>query len=368
MLRVDFRRALPDFALDIRFEAGSGITALLGRSGAGKTQTINHLAGLLRPDSGRIAIDERVLFDSARGIDVAPEKRRLGYVFQEDRLFPHMTVAGNLKYGLGLVPAAARRISLDEVIGLLGIEALLERRPRRLSGGERQRVAIGRALLTSPDLLLMDEPLANIDPPRRAEILPFIERLRDQLGIAIVYVSHNMAEIIRLADDVALIDRGRIVTHGPVEDVMSRLDLRPLIGRHDAGAVLVARVAEHDPVDRLTRLTSAAGELFVPRMDLAIGAEIRVRLRSRDISLSLEEPGANSILNRFRGRVVAIHDEEGAQGDVEILAGDGARIWARVTHRSIRTLALAPGTEVWAMIKSVAIDRRSLGRAGPARD
>ena len=371
MLTVDVRRSFPGFRLEARFTAGpGGITALFGRSGSGKTMLVDLLAGLERPDEGRIAVADEVLFDSEAGIDVPPERRRLGYVFQEDRLFPHLSVHGNLVYGMRLVPRAERQIDYDRVVELLGIGHLLRRRPHRLSGGEKQRVAIGRALLASPRIVLMDEPLANLDAPRRAEILPFIEGLRDELNLPVVYVSHNMDEIVRLADTVVLLSDGQAVAAGPVEEVMSRLDLRPMTGRYDAGAVLAATVAGHDEEFQLTRLAFPGGVLRVSRLDLAEGTGLRVRVRARDVALALTPPKDISVLNVLAGTVAEVGGEVGPQVDVllDIGAGDGRRqtspLWARVTRRSIHDLGLTPGKRVYALIKAIAIDRHSLGLEG----
>ncbi len=371
MLEVDVTRSFPGFRLEARFAAGSsGITALFGRSGCGKTTLVNILAGLERPDEGRIALDGEVLFDSAAGIDIPPEHRRLGYVFQEDRLFPHLTVHKNLIYGMRLVPAAARHVDYDRVVELLGIGHLLGRRPRRLSGGEKQRVAIGRALLASPRIVLMDEPLANLDAARRAEILPFIESLRDELELPVVYVSHNMEEIVRLADTVVLLSDGRTAAVGPVEEVMSRLDLRPMTGRYDAGAVLPATVVSHDHEFDLTRLAFPGGELQVSRLDAAENTRLRVRVRARDVTLALTPPRDISVVNVLPGTVIEIGHEDGPQVDVLLHLGEGAEdspksaLWARITRRSLRDLGLAPGKRVYALVKAIAIDRRSLGGEG----
>lgn len=223
MLEVRAKCRLGAFRLDVELAAPTGgIVALFGRSGAGKTSLVNMLAGLLRPTEGRIALNDTVLFDSAAGIDLPPERRRLGYVFQEGRLFPHLDVRGNLLYGFRRAPAAERAIRLEQIVELLGIGPLLRRRPASLSGGEKQRVAIGRALLANPRLLLMDEPLASLDATRKAEILPFIERLRDELRLPIVYVSHDMSEIVRLADTIVLLADGRVTAIGSAEQVLGR--------------------------------------------------------------------------------------------------------------------------------------------------
>jgi molybdate transport system ATP-binding protein len=307
------------------------------------------------------------LFDTADRTDVPPERRRLGYVFQEDRLFPHLSVHGNLTYGLKRAPKAERRIGLDEVVALLGIESLLRRRPGDLSGGEKQRVSLGRALLANPRLLLMDEPLANLDQPRKDEVLPFIERLRDELAIPMVYVSHAMEEIVRLADTMVLISDGRAVAVGPVEDLTSRLDLRPLTGRYEAGSVLEAQVRGHDKTFGLTRLAFAGGQLMVPHVALPLGTPLRVRVRARDVALALAPPEGTSIQNIFPARVKDLARDQGPLVDVLLDAG-GAPLWARVTARACQALTLEPGRQVYALVKAVAVDRHSLGRHGAARE
>lgn len=365
MLEVDVRRRLGDFELQTRFTAEAGLTAFFGRSGAGKTSLVNMLAGLERPDSGRIAIDGHVLFDSATGTDTPPERRRLGYVFQDARLFPHLSVRSNLTYGMRLVPPARRHQDFDRVIALLDIAHLLERRPRALSGGEMQRVSIGRALLASPRLLLMDEPLASLDAHRKDEILPFIERLRDDLGLSIVYVSHAMEEVVRLADTMVLMSEGRVAALGGVEELMSRLDLRPLTGRYEAGAVIAATVAGQDEEFGLTELTFARNRMLVPRLDLPDGTPIRARIRSRDIALSLDRPTDISILNVFEGVVSEVGPQDGPQ--VDVLVDIGVPVVARLTRRSVHGLGLVRGRKVHALIKAVAIDRHSLGGRGVRR-
>jgi molybdate transport system ATP-binding protein len=342
-----------------------GVIAFFGRSGAGKTSLVNMLAGLLRPDSGRIVLRGEVLFDGARGIDLPPERRRIGYVFQEGRLFPHMRVRDNLLYGWKRAPAGARPIRLDEVVELLGLEDLLERRPGALSGGEKQRVALGRALLANPRLLLMDEPLASLDQARKQEVLPFVERLRDELDLPIVYVSHAMEEIVRLADTLALVSEGRIVASGTVEEMTSRLDLRPLTGRYEAGTVIAAEIRGHNAEDDLSELEFAGGTLTVPRLDLPPGTPLRLRIRARDVALALTPPEGLSIQNVFPATVVDLGEETGAQLDVRLDVA-GAALWARITRRARRQLGLAPGKRVYALVKSAALDRHALGRA-PAR-
>jgi molybdate transport system ATP-binding protein len=368
MLEMTVEKRLGKFSIDVNLACEtSGIVAFFGRSGAGKTSLVNMLAGLLRPDRGRIVVNGNTLFDSARGIDLPPEKRRLGYVFQEARLFPHMTVRGNLQYGLHRVPAAERTIAPDQVIALLGLENSLTRRPHHLSGGEKQRVALGRALLANPRLMLMDEPLASLDQQRKDEVLPFIERLRDQMAIPIVYVSHSMPEIVRLADTMVLVSDGRIEAVGAIDELTSRLDLRPLTGRYEAGAVIQARVAGHDRIFGITDLAFAGGRLRVPHVGLPVGTHLRLRIRARDVALALEPPRRTSILNALPAVVREIGPEEGPQVDLRVEAGPTS-LWSRITRRSLTDLGLQPGTPVTVLIKAVAVDRYSLGRgAGPGR-
>ena len=366
MLQVTVAKRLGSFEIDAEFScATDGIVALFGRSGAGKTSLVNMLAGLSRPDSGRIEIEGVTVFDSSRGLDLPPERRRIGYVFQEGRLFPHLTLRGNLTYGLRRAPAAERRIQLDQIVDLLGLEALLGRRPHDLSGGEKQRVALGRALLANPRLLLMDEPLAGLDQARKDEVLRFIERLRDELTIPIVYVSHAMPEIVRLADTMVLMSEGRVVAVGPRDELTSRRDLRPLTGRYEAGAVLEARVEGQDAAFDLTELSFAGGRLWVPRLDLPRGAELRLRIRARDVVLAHTRPEKTSILNALPCVVRDIRTEAGPQVDLRLDAG-GAALWARITRRSLQELGLVPGSEVYALIKAGSIDRYSLGRSTAA--
>lgn len=367
MLDVDVRRRLGDFALDAVFTCPTdGIVAFFGRSGAGKTTLVNMVAGLLRPDEGRIAINGTVVFESGTGIDLPPERRRLGYVFQEGRLFPHLSVRSNLTYGYRRAPRGDHKIEFDHVVALLGLERLLARRPHDLSGGEKQRVALGRALLANPRLLLMDEPLAALDQARKEEVLPFIERLRDELAIPIIYVSHSMPELVRLADTMVLVSEGRIEAVGPLDEVTGRLDLRPLTGRYEAGGVIHATVQAQDKRYGLTELAFAGGRLTVPALDLEVGVPLRVRIRARDVALALDAPARTSFRNVVAGTVSDIGAETGPLVDVRLDAG-GAALWARITQRSLDELGLRPGKPVYALIKAVTIDRTSLGRARRGR-
>ncbi len=360
VLAVDVAHRFASFALDVKFRSQGRLTALFGRSGAGKSTLVNIIAGLVRPERGRIAVDGQPLFDSDARIDLAPHRRRVGYVFQEGRLFPHLSVRHNLLYGHWFAPRRERRIPFDAVVDLLGIGHLLARRPNLLSGGEKQRVAIGRALLASPRVLLLDEPLAALDAARKEEILPYIERLRDELAIPMVYVSHAMAEVTRLADTLVVMSDGCVQAAGPVAEVLGRVDLFPLTGRYEAGALIEARVAAHDDSFGLTTLATSAGTLRVQRVVAEVGTVLRVRVRARDVMIALAPPAGISALNVLPARVVEIGREPGPVADLRLASGSDT-IVARVTRYSIDALRLAPGREVFAIVKSVAFDRRSLG-------
>ena len=357
MIEIDVEKRVGNFTLEAQFEApSSGVTALFGRSGSGKTTLIDMIAGLISPTRGRIVVDQQVMFDSEQHVDLPPEKRQLGYVFQEDRLFPHMSVASNLRYGHS---DANNDPDFNRIVELLGIGPLLDRRPGSLSGGEKQRVSIGRALLANPRLLLMDEPLASLDSARRNEILPFIEEFSCELNIPIIYVSHAMDEIIRLADTIVLISDGRVATVGSMEEVTSRLDLRPMTGRYEAGSVIRAVVAGHEKENDLTRLKFAGGTLRVPRISSPPGHQLRIRIRARDVSLAIDKPKNISVMNIFPGVISEISEQSGAAAD--ILVDTGVPIWARISKASVKSLELVPGKRVYAMLKTVAIDRYSLG-------
>jgi molybdate transport system ATP-binding protein len=359
MLSVAFRHRLPGLSLDVAFQAPRGVTALFGRSGAGKTTVINAVAGLLCPDAGRITVGDRVLFDSATRCNLPPAARAIGYVFQDARLFPHLTVRQNLTYGQW----AARRgrgEDPDRIIALLGIETLLPRRPGTLSGGERQRVAIGRAILSNPQILLMDEPLAALDDARKAEILPYLERLRDEIDLPILYVSHAMTEVARLATTLVLMDQGRVTAAGPVADILADPATAPTLGLREAGALLMARVAAHDG-DGLTRLDSAAGPLWLPQLAAPIGASLRLRILAQDVMLATERPQGLSALNILPATVQDIRLGDGPGALVRLAAGDEA-ILARITRRSASALALKPGQPVFAVLKAVSVARENVGQ------
>jgi molybdate transport system ATP-binding protein len=362
MVEVDIAVARGDFRLDARFASDAPIVALFGRSGSGKSTLVNAIAGIVRPWRGRISLGGHTLFDAERGIDLAPEERRVGYVFQDALLFPHMDVAANLAYGERLTPPGVRFVDRNHVIDLLDLRRLLDRRPAGLSGGEKQRVAIGRALLASPSLLLMDEPLASLDAPRKAEILAYVELLRDEIGLPIVYVSHALEEVTRLADYLVLLSDGRVAAAGSTAEVLSRRDLVPLTGRFEAGAVIEARVASIDEAFGLTTLAFAGGELVVPNIDALPGEPVRARIRARDVSLATSRPEGVSMRNVFGVEVTAVSGEFGAIVDVSLSIG-GTPLVARITRKSAHELGIRAGAHAYALVKAVSIDRRSVGFA-----
>ncbi|KGF67343.1 molybdenum ABC transporter ATP-binding protein [Hoeflea sp. BAL378] len=360
-LSVRLTHRFGGFSLDAAFEAPMGVTAVFGRSGSGKTTVINAVAGLLRPDAGHVALDGRVLFDSSRKVFMPVHRRRLGYVFQEGRLFPHLSVRQNLDYGRWFAPRE-EGAGFDHVVAMLGIGALLDRRPGGLSGGEKQRVAIGRALLAKPRLLLMDEPLAALDEERKAEILPYLERLRDETEIPVLYVSHSMAEVARLATTLVLMEAGRVVRAGPAADVLSDPDSVPALGVRTAGASLHAIVAAQEE-DGLTRLQTSAGPLLIPRVEAEIGARLAIRIPAQDVILSRNRPEGLSALNVLAATVTAVRLGEGPGAIIQLRAGEDLLL-ARVTRRSALALELAPGVACFAILKTVAVAQTNVGGAG----
>jgi molybdate transport system ATP-binding protein len=310
-------------------------------------------AGLLQPDTCRIDLDGTILADSANGVSLPPEKRRIGLVFQDARLFPHMSVRSNLRFGMRRAPPGP--IRLDDVVDLLGIGHLLERRPLSLSGGERQRVAIGRALLAQPKLLAMDEPLASLDGPRKAEILPFLARLKTVLALPIMYVTHSPEELAILADTLVLLDAGHVVAAGSLAEIMTRSDL-PLARRDDAGAVLTARVIAHDPERQLTALQAGETRLWVPLIGREAGTMLRLRVPAREAILASEQPSRTSAHNVIAGHVRGITQEPTRHEMLVEIAFDGGALLARVTPDAVKLLGLAPGRKVVALVKSVSIE------------
>lgn len=344
-----------DFSLDVDLQLPSrGVTGLFGHSGSGKTTLLRCIAGLERTARGRLAFDDECWQDSDRGVFVPPHQRAIGYVFQEASLFAHLSVHGNLKFGMQRVAARDRRVAWDQAVELLGIAPLLERMPERLSGGERQRVAIARALLSSPRLLLMDEPLAALDIKRRNEILPYLERLHTELDIPVLYVSHSPDEVARLADHLVLLDEGRAIAQGELRETLARLDL-PTAFSEDAGVVIDAEVAEHDLQYHLTRLIFPGGEVLVSRRPEAPGQRLRFRVHARDVSLALERAEGSSITNLLAARVEAVVTAGTPAHVLVRLDAGGTPLLARITRRSADQLAIVPGQALWAQIKTVAL-------------
>ncbi len=344
------------FRLDVEFRVpGVGITALFGRSGCGKTTLLRCVAGLERA-AGRCRLNGEVWQDDTRRIFVPTHRRSIAYVFQEPSLFPHLSVRRNLEYGFNRVPADRQQVGFDEIVHLLGVRRLLGRAPGGLSGGERQRVAMARALLTSPRLLLMDEPLAALDHASRQEILPYLERLHDTLKIPVLYVSHSPDEVARLADNMLLLEDGQVRASGPTVELMARLDL-PLARGDEAAAVIQAVVERHDDHYHLSEVRIPGGRLALERLDRPVGAQVRVRIHPRDVSLVLEPPVNTSILNVLPTRVVELTDISAAQVLVKLSCGDThpAVLLARITRRSRDGLDLRPGLDLYAQVKSVSL-------------
>jgi molybdate transport system ATP-binding protein len=361
MIEVDVTHRLGSFTLGAKFAADGRFIALFGNSGSGKTSLINVIAGLSRPERARVAVDGTVLADTARGLFLPPHLRKLGMVFQEGLLFPHLSVRQNLLYGAWFA-GVKNGGSLARVAGLLGIEHLLNRHPDRLSGGEKQRVAIGRALLASPALLLMDEPLASLDEPRKLEIMPYLERLRDEARIPIIYVSHSVAEVARLSDTLVMLEAGKVRACGPTVELLQRLDLVPAAGASEAGALIEARIETHDDVYGLTTLVSRGGTWRVPRLEAAPGKAVRMQIRARDVMIALARPEAMSALNVIEATVAEIGPLDGAGIEIRLDA-NGEALVARLTRYSVERLSLRIGTPVFAVVKSVSFGRESLGAA-----
>ena len=353
MSSVDARFKLdwPGFSLDVDLSLpGRGVTALFGPSGSGKTTLLRCLAGLERAPLGRLVVNGEVWQDGARWLPT--HQRPIGYVFQEASLFAHLTVLGNLRYGLKR-SSADQRVSLDQAIEWLGIAPLLDRKPDRLSGGERQRVAMARALAVSPQLLLMDEPLAALDLQRKRQKLPYLERLHEALSIPVFYVSHSPDEVARLADHIVAMDNGRVLASGPLAETLARLDLPIRIGE-DTGAVLEGTVGEVDERWHLVRIDFPGGSLWTRDQGLPPGRRVRVRVRASDVSLA-EEPGKSSIQNVLRGEVDAVGDDDHpGLALVRVRVGTSVLL-ARLTRRAMAALNVAPGKALWVQVKSVAL-------------
>jgi molybdate transport system ATP-binding protein len=353
-IAASFRRAFTGFSLDVSLAApGRGVTAIFGPSGSGKTSLLRCIAGLERAGSGYLSVNGEVWQDDAARVFLPVHQRPLGYVFQEASLFSHLDVRRNLDFGLRRVPAAQRRVSLDQAIELLGLQALMQRMPGTLSGGERQRVAIARALATSPRLLLMDEPLASLDIARKAEILPYLERLHDELDMPVLYVSHAPDEVARLADHLVLLDAGRVTASGPTRELMTRLDL-PLAHGDAAAAVIEAVISAVEPEWHMSHAEFSGGSISLLNPSLAVGQRVRVRIQARDVSLTLERQTGTSVQNIFAATVTALSADSPGQVMVGLDAG-GSALLARITQKSAEALQLRPGSRVFAQVKGVAV-------------
>jgi molybdate transport system ATP-binding protein len=355
VLDVSLTQRRDGFALQVAFKAPTpGVVALFGRSGCGKSTTIDLIAGLLNPDEGHVRLDGVILVDTRERACVPAERRRIGYVFQDSKLFPHLSVAGNLRYGLKRVREGAERIGFDDVVALLGLEPLLARRPHQLSGGERQRVALGRALLSQPRLLLLDEPLASIDAARREEVLPYLEALRDRLSIPMVYVSHQFDEVLRLATHVVLLDAGHVVAQGSPGEVSLRPELRAIVGPEAVGAVLDGTIVAVDAASKLAELRLGRGTLRINAPHATVGTSVRVQLPARDVILATELPHALSVRNAIEGVIDDVIEDDDDARLVRVDIG-GAFVLSRVTVAAVCALGLKKGDAVWVLIKAVSM-------------
>jgi molybdate transport system ATP-binding protein len=357
-LEARFSLTQGEFQLQSQLSTGvSGVTGLFGPSGSGKTTFLRCLAGLTRATNGYVRFGEQIWQDESKGVFLPPHQRPVGVVFQENRLFAHLTVRKNLMFGRKRSKGAENRVSWDEVIQILQLAPLLDRQPDKLSGGEQQRVAIGRAILTGPKLLIMDEPLASMDHQGKKGILNFIRRLQAQLQLPILHVSHDMGEILQLADYLALMDGGQILATGPISEMITRLDL-PLAHRGDASTVITAKVTKQDPTYHLNSLSFGDPEqiLFIPNSNLTLGESVRIRILARDVSLTLDHPEQTSILNIFPAEVVEIVPENPAQYMVK-LSVCGRPILSRITKKSLHNLEIKKGMSLIAQVKSIALER-----------
>ena len=353
-VKASFKRQLGDFLLDVDLDLpGQGVTAIFGPSGSGKTTVLRCMAGLERAPGGCLVVNGQVWQDEARGVFKPVHTRPLGYVFQQAHLFDHLSVAGNINYGLSRIPASERKVSLERAIELLGLQKLLERWPAKLSGGERQRVAIARALACSPQLLLLDEPLAALDMQRKAEVLPYLEQLHSTLHIPVLYVSHALDEVARLADHMVLLDAGRVVASGPVQDLMTQMDLS--LAKGDTAAAIIDAVTTHsEPHYHLSHAQFAGGQISLLNARLAVGQRVRLRVQARDVSLTLQRQQGTSVLNIFAATVACINADGPGQAMVKLDAG-GTTLLARITQKSLDTLQLQPGKAVFAQVKGIAV-------------
>ncbi|KAF6680210.1 MULTISPECIES: molybdenum ABC transporter ATP-binding protein ModC [Pantoea] len=350
MLSLNIMQQQGDHVLEVDLQIpAKGITAIFGVSGAGKTSLINAISGLTQPQRGRIQLHDRLLFDAEQKIALPPEKRRIGYVFQDARLFPHYRVRGNLQYGM----APKMKAQFDSLVSLLGLEALLPRFPLSLSGGEKQRVAIGRALLTAPDMLLLDEPLASLDLPRKRELMPYLQKLAKQVEIPMLYVSHSLEEILQLADNVLVLDAGKVKAFGPLERVWSSSAMRPWLPVSELTSVLRVQVLEQHPDYPMTALSLGDQHIWVSRVNQPVKTPLRIRIASADVSLALQPPQHSSIRNILPAQVVELL-EVGDQVEVKLRIGI-SELWARITPWARDELGIRPDQWLYAQIKSVSV-------------
>jgi len=353
MLELDFSQKLGDLQLEVTTQLPTeSITAVFGLSGAVKTSLINVIGGLTKPNTGRVVLNGRTLVDMEKGICLPPEQRHIGYVFQDARLFPHYRVKSNLRYGMSPV----MKDRFDDIVELLGIEKLLNRYPITLSGGEKQRVAIGRALLTAPEILLMDEPLASLDLPRKRELLPYLEKLSQDVKIPILYVSHSLDEILRLADKVIVMAQGKVKAFGALEDVWASSALRPWLQQETLSSVVSATVHSQHSDYEMTAVIVGSQKLWIPRVEAQQGVDVRIRIDAADVSLVLEKPQVSSIRNILAAEVVE-WIEDGEQVDVKLDLGEEHYLWARITRWARDELSIRKGRKVYAQVKSVSLSR-----------
>jgi molybdate transport system ATP-binding protein len=358
MLEVALRYGRDDFSLEVDFEAPTpGVTALFGRSGAGKSTITQLIAGLWRADAGRVVLNDRVLFDSQRAINLRPETRHIGYVFQDLRLFPHLNVADNLRYG-------QRRAGADTVVDwaraieLLELGPLLQRRTAQLSGGERQRVALGRALLSQPQLLLLDEPLAAIDARKRGELLPYFERLRDELSLPMILVTHQFEDLLRLATRVVLLEAGRVSAQGELSTLSLQPQMRALLGSESVGAVIEGQVESLDAAAGLAAVRVGRERLLLPHSGLVRGKRVRLQLLARDLILATSAPQGLSVRNQLSGLITGL-EPEGAHNVLVSIDAAGVTLLARVTSAAVNELQLRCGLQVWVLVKAASLQGHS---------
>lgn len=355
MLRVSVLKRRADFTLQAAFAAPTpGVTALFGRSGSGKTTLVDIISGLLPPDEGEIRLGDTLLTDTRQAVSVPVERRRIGYMFQDPRLFPHLSVEGNLRYGATRAGPATPVVVFDEVVSLLGLSALLQRRPQGLSGGEKQRVALGRALLSQPQLLLLDEPLGSLDVARRQEVLPYLEALRDRLSIPMVYVSHEFEEVLRLATHLVLLDAGRVVAEGTVSEMSLRPELRAIVGPELAGSVLDGVVTAVNTMLGVTDVAVGSGTLRLSLRDAVPGTRLRLQLLARDVILATRAIDGLSVRNAVCGTITGISPDVEDTVLVSVDIG-GAIVVARITRAALAALRLHTGQPVWALMKAVSM-------------